>query len=292
MLDADEMPARAATSPARKSPRQRSTPQRLVNDASWADEPASKYASIDPGCGQNVSLPGAAAKGPKPDTPKPGANLLKHALYMITIGIFNKASTVPPKWRKDLKPPFTAYALSSLFYSVVGIMTLVQTIYCPLAIPGWSVTYSMPEAVLVTLAGLWSYWSDVIAIGTTSIAHPIDRFSAVALTGLQVFKFGFMLLPDMDAIDMAWTGITLTLAIVCKMADYKAMQSKSISFYRRSHFWWHVRRRLPLRRPRPRFPTDPHSHSRCTPRLVSQVTLPLGFGSFGLYKWYTCTKCF
>jgi len=36
---------RASASPARKSPRQRSTPQRLVEDASWAVEPAGKWTS-------------------------------------------------------------------------------------------------------------------------------------------------------------------------------------------------------------------------------------------------------
>ena len=263
------MPARAAASPARKSPRQRNTPQRLVNDSSWADEPAGKWASVDPGTGQNVTrITDPASKKPKPDTPKPGANLLKHALYMITIGIFNTASTVPPKWRKDLKAPFTAYAISSLFYSFVGLTTLLQTIYCPLAVAeGWPPSYSIPEAVLVISQGVWSYWSDVIAIGTVSIAHPIDRFSAVALTALQVYKFGFMLLPYMDTIDMVWTGVTLILAIICKMFDYKAMQSKSVSFYRRSHFWWHVRCRLTPLAPRGSQPPT-HTH------VLTQPTSP------------------
>ena len=180
------MSARAGAASPRRSPRQRSTPQRLVADPSWAIEPAGKWASIDPGTGQNVTLPAAAADGPKPDTPKPGANLVAHALYMVTVGIFNTASTVPPKWRKDLKARSTPYALSSLFFCVVGAVALLQAVYCPLAIAGWPTRYGVPEAVLVILAGVWSYWSDVIAIGTVSIAHPIDRFSAVALTGLQV----------------------------------------------------------------------------------------------------------
>ena len=198
----------------------------------------------------------------KPATPKPGQNLFLHALYMVTVGVFNTASTVNPAWRKNLSQPYTAYAVSSLFYTAAGLLTLAQTILCPGACsPGWPPGWAQPEAILVILQGFWSYWSDVAAIGTTSIAHPIDRFSAVCLTFFQFYKFGVMCAPHMGVVDAAWTSTTLALAIVCKMFDYRSMQANDIAFYRRSHFWWHV-------------------------------SLPFGFGSYVIYVWARCTKCF
>lgn len=182
--------------------------------------------------------PAAAKPGPKSATKNPRIydNLIVHALYMVTVGVFATRSTVNPKWRPNLTQRFTAYALSSLFYSAAGIICLLQLVWCPLASPpGWPTRYSIPEAVLVTLQGVWSYWSDVVAIGTTSIAHPIDRFSAVTLTFFQFYKFGILLWPAMDTPDKVWTSTTLAFAVVCKMADYHAMRANDISLYRRSH---------------------------------------------------------
>ena len=192
---------------------------------------------------QRARAPAAAPKkaAPPPSrtpAPKPGGSLVLHALYMISIGIFNTASATPPSWRPNLTQRYTAYALSSLFYTAAGTFALCAALWCPLAsTQGWPPQYAVPEAVLVMLQGVWSYWSDVIDVGTVSYAHPIDRFSAVTLTGLQFVKFGVMLRPWMDRVDALWTGTALLVAIGCKMADYDAMQSKSISYYRRSHFW-------------------------------------------------------
>ena len=246
--------------------------------------PASKPAAAKPAA--------AKASGKKTRTPSEAIKdrgLLLHAAYMVTIGIFNKKSVVPPKWRPELRQPFTSYALSSWFYSAVGVMTLLQSLYCPLAsTPGWPPSFSFPEAVLGILQGVWSYWSDCLAIGTVrsppaglaaaappassrrrappfwpqdSIAHVVDRFSAVALTFLQFYKFLFILLPWMGALDVVWTGSVLLLGAACKMADYHAMQSANMALYRRSHFWWHV-------------------------------SLPFGLGSWIAYKWYAAEQCF
>ena len=184
-----------------------------------------------------------------------------HAMYMVTLGVFNTRSAVDPSWRAELRVPYTPYAVSSLFYSAAGIAAICQVLWCPSASsPGWPPAFSLPEAALVFLQGVWSYWSDVVDIGKTSPMHAVDRFSAVSLTFLQVYKFGVVLRPWMTPLDMAWTGVTLVTAVACKMADYHAMQSDDMHLYIRSHFWWHV-------------------------------TLPLGLGSFCLYKWVTAEQC-
>lgn len=98
--------------------------------------------------------------------PKPGANLFLFALYMVTVGVFKTASTIPPEWRPNLSQPFTAYAVSSFFYTATGLLTLCQIFWCPLATPpGWSTRCATVEAVLICLQGFWSYWSDVVSIG-------------------------------------------------------------------------------------------------------------------------------
>jgi hypothetical protein len=193
--------------------------------------------------------------------PKPGVSLFAYALCMITTGVFDVKSNIPPEWRPNLRQPFTAYAISSFFYTAVGIVTLFQIYLCPLAAPpGWPVRYATAEAVLICLQGIWSYCSDVISIGATSFAHPIDRFSAVTLTFFQVYKFGILLRPVLGPVDLAWVGTTLAIGFGCKFADYQAMQSRNISMYRRSHFWWHV-------------------------------SLPLGFGTYCIYRWANCALC-
>ena len=53
--------------------------------------------------------------------PKPGISLFAYALCMITTGVFDVKSNIPPEWRPNLRQPFTAYAISSFFYTAVGI---------------------------------------------------------------------------------------------------------------------------------------------------------------------------
>ena len=53
--------------------------------------------------------------------PKPGVNLFRYALCMITTGVFDVKSNIPPAWRPNLRQPYTAYAVSSFFYTAVGI---------------------------------------------------------------------------------------------------------------------------------------------------------------------------
>ena len=64
-------------SPARKSPRQGSAPQRLVDDVSWALDPAGKWASLDPGAGQNVTSFSASALSEKPTIHQPSTMLAR-----------------------------------------------------------------------------------------------------------------------------------------------------------------------------------------------------------------------
>ena len=52
--------------------------------------------------------------------PKPGVSLFGYALCMVTTGVFDVKSNIPPEWRPNLRQPFTAYAISSFFYTAVG----------------------------------------------------------------------------------------------------------------------------------------------------------------------------
>ena len=52
--------------------------------------------------------------------PKPGVSLFGYALCMVTTGVFDVKSNIPPEWRPNLRQPFTAYAISSFFYTLVG----------------------------------------------------------------------------------------------------------------------------------------------------------------------------
>ena len=60
-------------------------------------------------------------RGSRAMAPKPGVNLFRYALCMITTGVFDVKSNIPPAWRPNLRQPFTAYAISSFFYTAVGI---------------------------------------------------------------------------------------------------------------------------------------------------------------------------
>ena len=59
--------------------------------------------------------------------PKPGVSLFAYALCMVTTGVFDVKSNIPPEWRPNLRQPFTAYAISSFFYTAVGIHPLWNT---------------------------------------------------------------------------------------------------------------------------------------------------------------------
>ena len=134
---------------------------------------------------------------------------------------------------------------------------------CPAASPiGWSAGQGLRESVLVILQGVWSYWSDVLAVGQVSWcrrhsvtrlsptpaprvaqvswAHPIDRASAVALTGFQLFKLLFLMLPTMSWPEVLWLAGGLAAGIYFKVADYYALFEGNALRYRRSHTLWHV----------------------------------------------------
>ena len=128
---------------------------------------------------------------------KPGTNLFAFALYMVTVGVFKQDSNIPPEWRANLRQPFTAYAVSSFFYTAAGLLTLCQIAWCPLAAPpGWPTRYATIEAVLICLQGIWSYWSDVVSIGTAAWSKrpswlrrgwpPLRRSHRKAPSALQV----------------------------------------------------------------------------------------------------------
>ena len=131
---------------------------------------------------------------------------------------------------------------------------------CPDAFPpSWPTSYARFEALCVTLQGFFSYWSDVMCIGRTSIAHPIDRCSAQALIFLQFYKYILCLRPFLGAAELLWCSTTLAIGMVLKFGDYYAIKTNDMPLFEQSHTWWHV-------------------------------TLPFGLGSHILYLWSECGR--
>ena len=77
-----------------------------------------------------------------------------------------------------------------------------------------------------------------------SWAHPIDRFSAISLTGLQLFKVGYLMLPGLSWAEVLWLASGLMTGLYFKLADYHAVLEGDALHYCRSHTMWHVS--LPL----------------------------------------------
>lgn len=171
-------------------------------------------------------------------------------------------SIIDPKWRKsNLTDPTSAYAISSFFYSAAGAFALLMTSACPLAFPSqWPARWVQFESTLIIMQGVWSFGSDVHALGRTSYWHPIDRTSATWLTGLQFVKYGILLRPVLPVGELLWIGATLLIAVAIKIADSRAIMQRDRLLYERTHFWWHV-------------------------------SLPFGVGANLLYRWLVCPVC-
>jgi len=177
-------------------------------------------------------------------------------------GFWNTKSTIDPRWRRTLAKPMSMYALSSFFYSVLGVTHVIVIVTCPGSSPvGWPACFGLPEAFLVTLQGFWSFLSDVRHVGKESWAHPLDRLSAVCLTALQIWKYGFYLRTELKLVDIIWTGGTLLFGIVSKLIDnYALFVKKDEALYARTHFLWHA-------------------------------VFPIGFGSYVIYLRSMTTTC-
>ena len=129
-----------------------------------------------------------AAKSPKsggaklpPPEPLTWATGLRASFDRAT-NVLSTRSAFPPHSRAILSRPLSAYGLSPLAYTLVGVFTVIQNIYCPGALPFWPPRYAVPEAAFVVLQSSFSFMSDVVHIGHTSLWHPIDRNCALLLT--------------------------------------------------------------------------------------------------------------
>ena len=92
--------------------------------------------------------------------------VLAHTLRMLTTRVLSKRSSIPKSWRPHLCAPISTYALSSFLFSACGLLELTQCLTCPVASPaGWPASYGLREGIAVVLQGMWSYWSDVLAVG-------------------------------------------------------------------------------------------------------------------------------
>eukprot|EP00966_Prymnesium_polylepis_P327948 7383770-Prymnesium_polylepis.1 len=168
-------------------------------------------------------------------------DVARHGLRMVTTRLLDRRSSIPHSWRAVLSEPLSAYALSSWCYCVCGLVGLAQATRCPGASPvGWDAAHGARECVLVILQGIWSYLSDVVAVGRVSWAHPVDRFSAVALTFFQAYKLGFLVRATMSWPELLWLAGGLGVGIFYKVADYHALLAGDALRYRRTHTAWHV----------------------------------------------------
>jgi len=116
---------------------------------------------------------------------------------------------------------------------------VIQNIYCPGALPFWPPRYAVPEAAFVVLQSSFSFMSDVVHIGHTSLWHPIDRNCALLLTAAQVLKF-FVLMPraaPLWACAAVWCGIVVGLA--CKIRATAASRAADFVGFARWHTLWH-----------------------------------------------------
>ena len=73
-----------------------------------------------------------------------------------------------------------------------------------------------------------------------SWAHPVDRASAVTLTGFQLFKLLYLMLPTMSWPEVLWLAGGLAAGLYFKVADYYALFEGDALRYRRSHTLWHA----------------------------------------------------
>ena len=167
--------------------------------------------------------------------------ILKKALATWTVRVGRTQSSIDPSWHKHLSRPWTRYALSSWFYSAVGLLVLLQIAACPASLlDGWPPRLLAAEAVLITLQGPLSYVADVMRIGRTSIAHPCDRCLAIPLVLLQAYKYGVVLPPVLAASELIWIWCGLLVGIFFKVLDYHALLAGDMLSFERSHFWWHA----------------------------------------------------
>lgn len=173
-------------------------------------------------------------------TPAAAPSVFAHALRMATVNLLRRSSSIDPRWRKQGLRTVT-YTLSSLLYTVVGLITLLGLARCPQAVPEWPVAVAGPEAVLVALQGLWSYWSDVACVGLTSWAHPVDRVGALPLTALQCYKW-LLRMPrlGMSPREAAFMFSATVTAVGFKTLGYRAILARDMAAYRRSHTLWHT----------------------------------------------------
>lgn len=200
------------------------------------------------------------------------AALLRHTIRMsCSHRVFAPQSSIPVRWRKRLSVPTSAYALSSLLYTVFGLVVVLQCLVCPEAsLPGWPARLGLFEAGAVMIQGVLSYLSDVVFVGLVSPAclerhratqretptsrwlnrraacaqvswaHPCDRVSALSLVALQFFKVFWVLMPTFSPAEAVWFAGGLAVAIWCKVADYHAILAGDESRYERTHLLWHL----------------------------------------------------
>ena len=127
------------------------------------------------------------------ESPSAG-DVAKHTARMLSTRLLSRNSSIPPAWRSVLARHGTPYSLSCFTYTLIGILSFLQWWQCPQSEWWWPRSIAYPECLLVTaqvrdaapaaamharhsswpLQGVWSYWSDVIAVGTTSWGHCIE----------------------------------------------------------------------------------------------------------------------
>ncbi|KAL1507823.1 hypothetical protein AB1Y20_007431 [Prymnesium parvum] len=168
-----------------------------------------------------------------------------HLLRLLTVKLVDRHSSIPLAWRRVLSRPCSAYALSSLLFCLAGVVEFAQCAACAPASPaGFSAKSGVLEAVLVFQQGILSYWSDVLRVGQVSWAHPLDRLSAVSLTGFQLVKICYLVFHSLAWIEIIWLVGGLLTGLSYKVADYYALLDDDALRYRRTHMLWHVS--LPL----------------------------------------------
>lgn len=186
--------------------------------------------------------------------------LLRHTARMVSYGALSRKSSIPEAWREHLARPRSAYAWSSFMYTLVGLQSLLLWTSCPAAVSEWPQRIARPEAVLVTLQGIWSFYSDVLYVGLYSSFHTVDRLSALTLTGFQILKFGIVLPWSMSLYELAWVWCGLALGIHCKLRGYRAVIDSSVHSFRIWHIAWHC-------------------------------SFPITFLAFHGYRWHVCDAC-
>lgn len=153
-------------------------------------------------------------------------NMLLHQLHRI----FSLDTAVPKEWANGKKTPSLHgwYAVSSLNISLLGVWILIT-------VPNINILLGTPpmiDGTLTLIAGILSYFCDVVTFGYRSIFKILDRCCAMSMILLWSSK---MFILELSLEERILLLITFFLGLACKTKGEIAMKKLQWE----SYLWWH-----------------------------------------------------